>query len=374
MDLSYATIPTCENTFVRLNREQEKKYHVEDPQDPMNELVYEMEDLGNYAILSNSLAPVKEKFKEERVDEIWKMNFDGAHSKSGTGAGIVVTSPTEKSFNFAYRLEFEATNNVAEYEALLLGLEIAKDMGIKILKIKGDFDLAILQVKNKFACKNDRLKRYRNAIWDTMEFFDALSLEEVPREMNNKADVLAVSTSTFHPSDELMNGQGKMEVIFRPSIPDNFKHWQVFNDDKQILRFMNNLQEFSDFEVDWKEEGHEYPEGSNPKENPLPKGLISLEQIFDRHDMCKKKKEIVKPGEYIEVNIGSDQDPKDDKNWKRYFRKRKKRLNKSCEKYRDVFSFTYDELKAYNEDVIQHTIPLKEDAKPFRQKLKTDKS
>jgi hypothetical protein len=41
MDLSYATIPTCDNTFVRLNREQEKRYHVEDPKDPMNELVYE---------------------------------------------------------------------------------------------------------------------------------------------------------------------------------------------------------------------------------------------------------------------------------------------------------------------------------------------
>jgi hypothetical protein len=59
MNLSYATIPTCNNTFVRLHREQEKRYHVEDPKDPMNELVYEIEDLGNYAILSNSLTPIK---------------------------------------------------------------------------------------------------------------------------------------------------------------------------------------------------------------------------------------------------------------------------------------------------------------------------
>jgi ribonuclease HI len=42
----------------------------------------------------------------------------------------MITSPSGKSFNFSYRLEFEATNNVAEYEALLLGLGIAKDMGI----------------------------------------------------------------------------------------------------------------------------------------------------------------------------------------------------------------------------------------------------
>jgi len=53
---------------------------------------------------------------------------------------------------------------VAEYEALLLGLEIAKDMGIKILNIKGYSDLVILQVKNKYACKSERLRRYINAI------------------------------------------------------------------------------------------------------------------------------------------------------------------------------------------------------------------
>jgi ribonuclease HI len=60
------------------------------------------------------------------------MNFDGAHSRSEKGAGIVLVSRTEKSYNIAFRLEFDATNNVVEYEALLLGLEIVKDMGIKI--------------------------------------------------------------------------------------------------------------------------------------------------------------------------------------------------------------------------------------------------
>ena len=86
------------------------------------------------------------------------MNFDGAHSRAGKGAGVVITSPKGKIFNFAYRLEFEATNNVVEYEALLLGLETAKDMGIKMSSISGDSDLIILQVKNEFACKCKRLK------------------------------------------------------------------------------------------------------------------------------------------------------------------------------------------------------------------------
>jgi ribonuclease HI len=48
---------------------------------------------------------------------------------------------------FSYRLEFDCTNNIVEYEALLLGLELAREMGIKVLKVIGDSDLVVLQVR-----------------------------------------------------------------------------------------------------------------------------------------------------------------------------------------------------------------------------------
>ena len=136
-------------------------------------------------------------------------------------------------------------------------------MGIKILNINGDSDLIILQVKNKFACKSERLRKYRNAIWDTMEFFDALNITEIPREHNILADRLAVVASTFQPTEELINGEGKFEVNFRPSVPDNVDHWQVFRDDKQILRFIHNVQAFSVFNDSYKEEGKEYEESED---------------------------------------------------------------------------------------------------------------
>ena len=97
--------------------------------------------------------PIHEEIKDEKVDELWRMNFDGAYSRVGKEVGIFITSPKGKVFNFAFRLEFEATNNVAEYEALLLGIEIPKDMGIKLLSIKGDSDLIVQQVRGQFACK-----------------------------------------------------------------------------------------------------------------------------------------------------------------------------------------------------------------------------
>lgn len=67
----------------------------------------------------------------------------GASSRHGKGAGIVLKSPLDHIFKFAYRLEFEATNNVAEYEAILLGLELTKSLKIKLLSIKRDSDLVI---------------------------------------------------------------------------------------------------------------------------------------------------------------------------------------------------------------------------------------
>jgi ribonuclease HI len=252
MDLSYATIPLLSPSSgsVRLLREKERKFHIEDPKEPMNKFVYHVTDMGRFLVCSNFLAPVKEKFKDEKInDKACKMNFDGTHSRSGKWAGIVLKYPTWQSYNFAFRLEFDATNNVAEYEALLLGLEITKDTGVKILNIKGDFDLVILQVKNKFACRSERLKMYRNVIWDTIELFDVVDLISIPREHNS----LVVSASTLQPSKDLLNGQGKMEKKFRPSVPDNINHWQVFINDEHILRFIHNVQEFSGFNVSYKE-------------------------------------------------------------------------------------------------------------------------
>jgi ribonuclease HI len=201
------------------------------------------------------------------------MHFDGAISKSGKGVGIVIEFPSGQECKFAYRLEFDATNNVTEYEALLLGLELCKDMGVKCLNIKGDSDLVIQQVKNKFACKSERLKKYRNVIWDSMESLDALNLIAIPRDKNFKADELAVAASTLQLSQDLIKENITIEVIFRPLVPDNMDHWQNIYDDKQFIRFLNHMQVFYEFHINEKEEGCYYTE-NDYKINPVPRGVV----------------------------------------------------------------------------------------------------
>jgi hypothetical protein len=153
----------------------------------------------------------------------------------------------------------------------LFGLEFCKDMGVKCLNIKGDSDLVIQQLKNKFACKSERLSRYRNAIWDTMECFDALNLIVIPRDQNFKADELVVVASTLQLSQDLIKGNITVEVIFRLSVPDNVNHWQIFDDEKQVIKFLNRMQECFEFHINEKEEGCNYTENDH-----------SLEAFFHR--------------------------------------------------------------------------------------------
>ena len=70
MHWNYAIVPLYENTMVKLHSEKEKKHYVENPKNPFNEYVYHTNNLGNYSFYSTFLALVKEKFKDEEVDEI----------------------------------------------------------------------------------------------------------------------------------------------------------------------------------------------------------------------------------------------------------------------------------------------------------------
>jgi hypothetical protein len=158
-----------------------------------------------------------------------------------------------------------------------------------------------------------------------MENFDALDLVAIPRDHNFKADELAVVASTLQLSQDLMDGNVKVEVIFRPSVPDNVDHWQIFDDDKQVIKFLNNIQEFSDFHTSEKEEGCNYTK-NDQKINPVPRSLVAQEQLFDREDGHKPKEETgTKPGDHIEVNIGSNEEPRMVKVGKTHLKKKRKK-------------------------------------------------
>ena len=95
---------------------------------------------------------------------------------------------------------------------------------------------------------------------------------------NAVADTLANAAARFTP---LRDGFS-IEVVYRPSVPDNISNLRVFNDDQQILDFMCNAKVFKDTAID--EEEHEHAlqsEHDERKDNIMPKGVVSLEKLFD---------------------------------------------------------------------------------------------
>jgi ribonuclease HI len=115
--------------------------------------------------------------------------------------GIVLTTPSGEAFYYFYRLEYHCTNNIAECEALILGLNLGIDKGVMYLRAKGDSDLVVSQVLLKFATNNEKLKKYRDFAQSLSNSFKIISIEAIPREENCVADALVVSASTLQPCD-----------------------------------------------------------------------------------------------------------------------------------------------------------------------------
>ena len=142
--------------------------------------------------------------------------------------------------SFYFHLEFEGTNNVAIYESILLGLDLAKEYGIKFLDIVGNSNPIVMQVKRKFVCENQRLKRYRDAVRLATKSFYTLFLQVVPREQNQLTNFLVASASALYPTKAIIESI-IVKVIYRPSVLDNFEDWQILDDDEQMLGFMEEL-------------------------------------------------------------------------------------------------------------------------------------
>jgi ribonuclease HI len=392
MDLTYATIPVFGGEHRRLYREAQLAYIISDEANPTNHPIFALDtDLGSSVLqLTHAPEPPLRLRKQPTISPklppsitpVWKMFFDGASSREGAGAGVVFVSPTQETISLSYKLEFEATNNVAEYEALVLGLRAAREMGIQEVAVFGDAELVVQQIRNAYQAKHPRLRSYRNEVWDLVDsFFSAFNISFIPREENTVADSLASSASIFKvPLPPKLRYD--VEVKYRPSIPDNVKHWKVFEDDLEIKRFLETIEEFSEMHIDQDSVSEEEFDGGELLSkianhdiiqlpgNHIPRGLVPLERLFDGNDVAIKGRVSGDDADTAECNIGTPEEPKFVKLSTSLTKEQRIEYTELLREFADVFAWTYKDLKTYDTSVIEHKIPLKEEAKPFRQKLR----
>lgn len=121
----------------------------------------------------------------------WVLYFDGSHTDKLSGAGITLESPEGARFAYAFQLEWNCTNNQAEYEAVIIGLEILLEMRVHEVEILGDSLLVINQIRGKFKCIGFTLVTFLNRALELLDQFNEISLEHIPREGNHAANELA---------------------------------------------------------------------------------------------------------------------------------------------------------------------------------------
>jgi ribonuclease HI len=123
---------------------------------------------------------------------VWTVYFDRSKKVQGAGAGVVLISPQGDKLKYVFRMSFpQASNNEAEYEALLHGMKMAKACGATRLKIFGDSNLVIQQVMNLCDVVSDNMMAYKNLYHYLGGTFDGCELSHVSRISNEEADNLA---------------------------------------------------------------------------------------------------------------------------------------------------------------------------------------
>ncbi len=125
------------------------------------------------------------------ADATWTLRCDGSFTVVSSGAGIVLFRDDGEAVLKSFKLDFPCSNNIAKYEAYLTGLAVAREMGIKHLKVVGDSNLVVCQAQGEFSLKEPSLAPYRDLAQKLEAKFVTFEIEHAQRNENRYADALA---------------------------------------------------------------------------------------------------------------------------------------------------------------------------------------
>ncbi|KAI5351697.1 hypothetical protein L3X38_004588 [Prunus dulcis] len=163
-------------------------------------------------LLSQDQTPTKNTL--DLTQPLWTLFVDGSSNAQGCGAGLVLVSPDKVALEYALRFNFQASNNEAEYEALLAGLRLAKEMDARQIQIFSDSQLVVHQVNQDFTAKDASMTAYLQHARHLLATFHAHTIKQVLRSENSHADALARLASA------LEQGMGRhihIEFLAQPS-------------------------------------------------------------------------------------------------------------------------------------------------------------
>ena len=146
---------------------------------------------------------------------IWRLFVDWAANAQGSGAGLILTSPEGIDIEYALRFEFQASNNEAEYETVIAGLNLAHSMEVDQLEVCSDSQLVVRQIEDTYKAKGEKMILYLKRVRELLKKFMLVQVRHLPRAENSRADTLAKLATA---SQEDLSRLTPVEYLAEPSI------------------------------------------------------------------------------------------------------------------------------------------------------------
>ncbi|XP_023889770.1 uncharacterized protein LOC112001829 [Quercus suber] len=144
------------------------------------------------------------------MDETWVMQTDGSSAQKRGGVGVVITTPDGETLKYGVQLKFPATNNEAEYEGILTGLRLGRELGARNLLVQNDSKLIIGQIRGEYEGKEERMQKYLRLTKRLTQEFEKVEFIQIPSSQNMAADEvskIASSEETESRTDLMMEIQ-----------------------------------------------------------------------------------------------------------------------------------------------------------------------
>ena len=146
---------------------------------------------------------------------IWRLSVDGAANAQGSEAGLIPTSPDGIDIEYALRFGFQASNNEAEYEAVIAGLNLAHSMEVDQLEVCSDSQLVVRKIEDIYEAKGEKMILYLKKVRELLKKFTLVQVRHIPRAKNSRADTLAKLATA---SQEDLSRLTPVEHLAEPSI------------------------------------------------------------------------------------------------------------------------------------------------------------
>ncbi|XP_074304266.1 uncharacterized protein LOC141638980 [Silene latifolia] len=155
---------------------------------------------------------------EAKGEQVWEFHVCGASNTKGAGVGRVLKSPQGEQIIQAVRCEFKATNNEAELEALILGLQLALELQISRIEVYSDSKLIVNHVNNVYTARDPKMIAYLEVAKELKLRFASFHIQQIPRDQNVEADALATLGAAFTPG---VVGTLPFIHVMKPAIRQN---------------------------------------------------------------------------------------------------------------------------------------------------------